>query len=487
MIEKTQTYISPRWIVCLFLLAAALCSRAEADAGKFTGTINLVFDNGSVMIYKGSGTGLAVSDVYNVSEEGRVIARIELEKVESYYSLGRVVSSEKPLREGASYEFRNAAAGETAEEDSTKRKRKTDAEEGETGKKEEAAPAEEKERAKKSKRREKVAGEEEGAAATEKPGEDAEKKKTETKKDETKKDETADKKKKKPEDKMPLKGSPSVYPTSSPSSLGYAATGLSGSLLFPTARNVPKSRARLGFSYFDLSGSEYYYVTGATGVSTWNLDMKLQKKGFYFAYGINDHLEASISSTEVRGHELHELYATSTTFYNFTYPYDQKHTAFSLKYHLKGERVHSKSNSFMDFEVALLASVERGHDMYSNESETYIYGLAGAFPITDRVTLNSMYADVDVKDKVAGVKANSDPIFGIGIEARSKKRMKYYLEFLKFNKDERFKTFGLRYTLNKNYTFDLAWLRYEKDFEMENAKEFELKADSLFFGANYSF
>lgn len=479
MIEKTRTYISPRWIVCLFLLAAALCSRAEADAGKLTGTINLVFDNGRVMIYKGSGAGLAVSDVYNVSEEGRVIARIELEKVEPYYSVGRVVSSEKPLREGASYEFRNAAAGETAEEDSTKRK--TDAEEGETGQKEEAAPAEEKERAKKSRRREKVAGEEEGAAVTEKPGEDAEKKKTETKKDETKKDETADKKKKKSEEKTPLKGSPSVYPTSSPSSLGYAATGLSGSVLFPTVRNVPKNRARLGFSIYNLSGSEYYYVTDATGTIAWNLDMKLQKKGFYFAYGINDHLEASISSTEVRGRELHELYASDTVT---IYPYNQKHTAFSLKYHLKGENVRSKSNSFMDFEVALLASVERGHDIYNNESETYIYGLAGAFPITDRVTLNSMYADVDVKDKVAGVKANSDPIFGIGIEARSKKRMKYYLEFLKFNKDERFKTFGLRYTLNKNYTFDLAWLRYEKDFEME---KIELKADSLFFGANYSF
>lgn len=484
MIEKMRTYISPRWIVCLFLLAAALCSRAEADAGKFTGTINLVFDNGRVMIYMGSGAGLAVGDVYNVSEEGRVIARIELEKAESYYSVGRVVSSEKPLREGASYEFRNAAAGETAEEDSTK-KRKTEAGEGEPGKKEEAAPAEERERAKKSKRREKVAGEEEGAAV-EKPGEDAEKKETETKKDETKKDETADKKKKKSEEKMPLKSQPSVYPTSSPSSLGYAATGLSGSVLFPTVHNVPKNRARLGFSSYSLSGSEYYHVTDATGTITWNLNVKSQKKGFYFAYGISDHLEASISSTEVRSRELHELYASDTVT---IYPYNQRYTAFSLKYHLKGKNVHSKSNSFMDFEVALLASVERGHDTYSNsnESETYIYGVAGAFPITDRVTLNSMYADVDVKDKVAGVKTNSDPIFGIGIEARSKKRMKYYLEFLKFNKEERFKTFGLRYTLDKNYTFDLAWLRYEKEFEIENAKEIELKADSLFFGANYSF
>ncbi|MEW5945986.1 MAG: hypothetical protein AB1742_07285 [bacterium] len=118
-----------------FFLAAGVCSGA---AGEFNARLNLIMSDGTVMFYLGRDDGLATGEIYTLHAGDAEAARIELTKVEQFFSRARVLSSSSLLREGEYYTFRPSAAAPEIEKKPAVEKAPPEAETKKEGKEEEA-------------------------------------------------------------------------------------------------------------------------------------------------------------------------------------------------------------------------------------------------------------------------------------------------------------------------------------------------------------
>lgn len=79
----------------LFLALAGFCATAHAIELR----INLVFDNGTVLIYQGKEAGIKEGQVLEVARGGRVIGTIEVFSVTSNYAQARIVNGQGTISE----------------------------------------------------------------------------------------------------------------------------------------------------------------------------------------------------------------------------------------------------------------------------------------------------------------------------------------------------------------------------------------------------
>ncbi len=271
--------------VGIVIVAAGTTARA---AESFSAAASIVFEDGRVMFYKGAQAGLSIGESYDLVENGEIVARIELEQVDQAYSIGRVVSFKRELREGTKYEFRSSS-GEVgsvmSEEQPKKGALKAESEEKKAVKEEEKPVV--KEVAKKSSRRMKV---DESEAAAEGA---ADKKKEEPTKKEESKSRTASKKAdtktaKKPEPKEKKEKVTGALTSTAPGTLAFYNLGLTGMQLIPTCETIPENRSRLSWRYFKIDGSD----TASTRINSvgvaFNYTSKLVTNGFSFGYGLSD-------------------------------------------------------------------------------------------------------------------------------------------------------------------------------------------------------
>jgi hypothetical protein len=489
MVGIMRKYMPARVAAMALLVAFALCSRAAAGEKSFTAQLNLLFDDGTMMFYVGSNNGLAQGDVYDLVAGGDTVATVGLVKVDTYYSVAKIASPGAGLKEGAVYEFRPVgAAAENASKTEKKgvsegeslEKSKIGAGESENGE-EGRAPAEKKDLAKGSTRRSKHVTEDEGTQPPATNKQTVVRKKSKTEKEESRKPVEKNKRK----EANAQKTLPKPLYNESPNALGYRATSFSGGLLLPTVHTIPKNRARLGFNYFHLNGQEGYNKDTGPDVYNFTMNEKIERRGFSFGYGASDRAEVTISGAEKKEYNHNVCHGCpadtiSTQKTNFS--------SIGLKYHLTSQKLGDKSHSIMNFEVALIGSWEQYGGDEADNSEMFTYGLVGEFPLSRYLKINAMYADTDVTNQNGGGKTSSDPIFGIGLEQRAHKDFRYYLEFLKLNNDERFRTIGLRYSCSSDLNFDLGYLQYEHQHIMEGVNHVvDLTADSYLFGMNYTF
>ena len=101
--------------LCVFTLCLCGVCLAQQQAG-FTERVNIVFGDGTAMVYRGAKQGLGVGQVYSVSLQGKEVTRIELTRVEDNFCVVKIVAG-SGLREGELYSFApmGAAAPGTAD------------------------------------------------------------------------------------------------------------------------------------------------------------------------------------------------------------------------------------------------------------------------------------------------------------------------------------------------------------------------------------
>lgn len=113
-------------ILAMSVILAGVCGACYGRQEGFTERINIIFNDGTVMIYRGGGKGMAVGQSYTVFIQSREIGKIEIFRVEEHFCMGKIIS-DNGLKEGEQYSF--AQAGGPAPPASTDKKdggKKTD-------------------------------------------------------------------------------------------------------------------------------------------------------------------------------------------------------------------------------------------------------------------------------------------------------------------------------------------------------------------------
>jgi len=83
----------------IFIFAAImLCASALSAQGQAI-KVNLIMDGGAIMVYSGSNAGLRVGDTFSVMRADREIGKVEITRVESTYSVAKVISQNEEIRE----------------------------------------------------------------------------------------------------------------------------------------------------------------------------------------------------------------------------------------------------------------------------------------------------------------------------------------------------------------------------------------------------
>jgi hypothetical protein len=484
---------------CLFILGVLIVggagNQAYASASPFNTSINIVFDDGRVMFYKGAQAGITVGDTFSVNENGETIAKIEIEQADPMFSIARVTSFTRELREGSQYSFEPSVAGETAGGEVTTKKTRGQEKTGtEQAAGEEKTP-EEKGLAKTSQRRKKVGGEEEAAApAKEEPKKEAAPQEDKSKQAKTDKKQTSDKKTdKKSESKekeVPKKKESSnpeaeaaKYPDL-PSSFGLTGSGLSGMFIIPTANTLPVNHAKLSWNYSSLRGSDSINMLGVGSVTA---DTSMKSNGFYFGYGIAENAEIAISEVKNTG-----KMTFSTPDVSLTVPFTpSKTTAFSIKYSFTGDTVKSKKTtksekqeSGVDF--ALMATMANDKDKEADRTKYFVYGLAVGVQAADNVKVNGLYGST--KASVTGLGSESEKMWGLGLEYMSNAQVKILAEYLKESRYSSYKSLGVQYLYDEHVSFDLAYQIYQEDIsEPTIIEDATLTTKGYLLGANYIF
>lgn len=94
-------------ILCFFM-ALSVCFGA---VGEFDTRLNLILEDNTVAIYVGREDGLNVGETYALFSDGIEAGRIELVKVEEFYTTGKILTAAGSLRAGEIYTFRLVSTG----------------------------------------------------------------------------------------------------------------------------------------------------------------------------------------------------------------------------------------------------------------------------------------------------------------------------------------------------------------------------------------
>ncbi|MEW5947180.1 MAG: hypothetical protein AB1742_13365, partial [bacterium] len=132
--EKRRVLVFTRTRAAAAPLAACLCIAAwlgtqapcrAAEAGKTEVTINLVFEDGRVMIYRGKEAGLKKGEEYEVVIGGESAGRVSVTETAEHYTIARVIEGKSPGEwEGRTATLKTAAPPEKEEKAKAKEEEK---------------------------------------------------------------------------------------------------------------------------------------------------------------------------------------------------------------------------------------------------------------------------------------------------------------------------------------------------------------------------
>ncbi len=460
----------------VFLIFAVMFFICPARAAEpFNERINVVFNDGTIMIYRGSNAGLVQGDKYLVvDEEGDVAATVQLEKVDSIFSIARILTTDKQLREGSKYDFRPAdqPVEKKVEEKKPEPKKKTPAKKAEKKEEKPKEPVKVEEKASKSKRRTTRVQQEEADAGADKKEEKADtskkttrKKKTETepsdKKAENKgrraeKTDTQAERKKTKEDKPVPEREKLSYPGAEPG-FPEAATmnGLTGLFFIPTYEVIGESKSAINYKYFKIDGSD-----SVMGVDV-DIDLKMQQFGF--RYGVGENAEFSIQETKTSGGRRYLFPDDTLSMTNRT----TKSSSISWKYRIGGA---PKPGSKRRSGVAFLMSYGKNRTDYAEDMRSIVYGIAGGSDISEKLSIHGLYGKRKFKDRT-GTSSESvtGTTNGAGLEYRSNEVTKFYLEYFMEESSEDYETvytsLGIRYMYRPDTVIDGGLLHYEESWD----------------------
>ncbi len=456
------------------------------QSASFTAPINIVFDDGRVMFYMGSKASMSEGDMYDIYDGSEPIAKIELVKVDVKYSIGRIISAKRDLSEGKPYSFvktnKGAESSESIQKSPTREEKK---EEQKASAAEEKMP-DVKEKAKKSSRLKKV--EDTGEPASEEKKSESATQEKKVAKQPAKVQEKKDKKTKleeKPEYKpVPTKEERmKMFPGPTVSS-GMSATGLSGMFIVTTPQTMRNNHALLSVNYKNLSGSD----TGSIGSYIYSIDAEDKSTGYSFLYGVSNNAEVSLSTRDSK---------TSMTLDSSTWiSTKQKLSTMGIKYYF-GSKFLDKKNGpkkSNNTDIAVFAAyakervkdcdsnLDEGCTSFNNNHNRYLlYGLTlGGSPM-DKVYLTGEYGRT--RYKVTGYDSKTEDFWGIGLNYQTDERMKFFLEYMKETRYDKYKSLGVEYKYTEDLCFNAAYQIYSQKYS--TISDLDLKGYRI--GANYLF
>lgn len=474
-------------IIFSALIIIGISKTAVCQGASFNASINIVFDDGRVMFYLGSKNSMSEGDIYDIYDGNESVAKIELVKVDIKYSIGRIINAKRELSEGKQYSFvktNNASeTGETIQKSPAREEKKVE-QKTETSTEEKMPDV--KEKAKKSSRLKKV--EDEEPAAEEKKKTESEPAEKKVAKQPVKVKEKKDKKAKleeKPEYKpVPTKEERmKMFPGPTVSS-GMSATGLSGMFIVTTPQTMKNNHALLSINYKNLSGSD----TFVSDSYSYSIDADDKSTGYSFLYGVSNNAEVSIATRDSN---------TSMTLDSSTWiSTKQKLSTMGIKYYFGSKFLENKTEpkKSNNTDVAVFAAyakervkdcdsnLDEGCTSFNNNHNRYLlYGLTlGGSPM-DKVYLTGEYGRT--RYKVTGYDSKTEDFWGVGLNYQTDERMKFFLEYMKETRYEKFKSLGVEYKYTEDFCFNAAYQIYTE--RISTSSDLDLKGYRI--GANYLF
>ncbi len=497
MTKRTGKLTAMIAVVMFAAVSAIFIFPARATAADaFKERLNVVFDDGRVMFYRGANYGLAVGDTLTLSENGATVAQIELIEVDAVYSIGRITSFQKNPAEGQVYDFSSGAAPMTETATTAASSKKT--EETPEKKTEEKKPAATS-AAKESSRRRSRAVEVESESKTSTTAEPTTSAQTSSRtsrapaKKETEKEpvvaeksrNTSSESNKKPkEEKTVPQKSPIKYADLPPEARiagNSMINGLTGLFLVPSATTGIVNHARLGWSYYRLSDTYFlndaYYHFGSSSNSA------------NFSYGLSENMEAAVFSDRTSDSDAYDYYSTASM-----YIARSKTSGFSLKYRFSranytdttGKAENKKVRDYVaDFDISAIVTWKKDRDEYANSTKTIVYGLAADTKISDNAYLHGFYGR-NKSSHEDYLLSHHYEVYGYGLEFVSSDLWKFYAEYMKVAEDHNMKAIGVRHLLDKDMNLEAAYLVHDwKYYIGSDAYFISPKAYSL--GMNFNF
>jgi len=453
--------------VAAIAVAAFMCASARAEQPSFSAMINVVFDNNTVMFYKGTGAGLSKGQVYTLVQDGRPVASVEIEKTDISYSIARIVSLERPVREGENYTFQPfvpeavPSAGETEKRGRASKPAEESAAEEKPAEKQETIEV--KESAKTSKRRETRTASEEAApapapapAAEEKPAADRKRGKSEPEKAEEKpkKEKTA-----KTADEKAIK--------TGASTTGTFGVGFTGLHIIPTAQVVPEHQARISYMHNKLNGSTDT-VLQALGIEAEDTNMN----SYHFGYGLSANAEIIASGAEENVNAL----------------YDTKLSSIAAKYRIPMTSMKKdKSDEETDLYLAIMGSQGKVRTGFVSSYKFSVYGAALDYHVSEQTSVHGFYGRAKLSGSGASAK---EKLTGLGISHAYSEQAFLFAEHMRLEDGERMNSLGVRYLYSdeialdaayqmctENYSYDMGGTIYSGRFKY---KGYQLGANMMF-------
>ncbi len=475
----------------IFLLMAALLlpQTARCDVAEFSGRINIIFEDGSLMFYLGTGAGLAEGQEYDIYADGANIARIHLIKVDTYSSVATVLDSEGTIKEGMTYTFKAAVKGQKAS--ST---RKVSSKEGSSRKRKTITKKEApKDIARKSSRRRKAVkksdeevvvedlklkGEKEEEPKSEKRKTSKRRKKKTTEKRKTEKKKIAKKEdtskgrtkvKRKGEGELPKMKQPRHGPRYLNN--GVSRFGLTGLMLIPTADVINEDSARVGWGYQKYSASSRYAISGVP------MEIHSERKinSYYFTYGLDENVEVSVVSRDTTGHDRLIVSGSSPEIQDPS----MKSSEIGIKYSWPWSGEESKNATRGG--IYLTWNDNRYDD--NRKIRDIVYGLAGGVVLSDNAILHGTVGRDRIHYTGTGWESGYDSsdtnsFWGIGLEYKSTPFTSLFAEYLKtdvdtgstdYDYDITETSIGVRHRPNEDVLLDLAYISHDENMSTSYA------------------
>ena len=422
--------------VAAIAVAAFMCASARAEQPSFSAMINVVFENNTVMFYKGTGAGLSKGHVYTLVQDGRPVASVEIEKVDISYSIARIVSLERPIREGATYTFQPfvpeavPSAGETDKRGRASKPAEESASEEKPAEKQETIEV--KESAKTSKRRETRTASEEAApapapapAAEEKPAADRKRGKSEPEKAEEK-----------PKKEKTAAGTDEKAIKTGASSTGNFGVGFTGLHILPTAQITPEHQARVSYIHHKFSGSDDAFFEEDDSIAN----------SYHFGYGISADAEIIASGAEESANSM----------------YDTKTSSIGVKYRIplnmnkKGQRSEET-----DIYLAIMGAQGKTRTGFVSSYKFSVYGAALDYVLSEQTSAHGFYGRVKMSGSGTSAK---EKLTGIGLSHVYSEQAILFAEYMRMEDGERMNSLGVRYLYSDDVAFDAAYQMYTNEY-----------------------
>lgn len=475
-------------IIFMAVLFQAQAARGEVE--EFSGRVNIVFEDGSIMFYLGSGAGLEEGQQYNVVADGRTVARVHLVKVDDYSTVATVVESEGAIKEGAVYSFQKYVKGKKAAPKKSVEKKKSSRKRRTVEKKE---PPED--IARKSTRRRKAAAQDDDQEVVrdlklkgeEDEEEKPEKRKTSKRRKKTTEKKSLDKKEDKKEDKKKDEKKPGKTRTAAkdegeipemkkpehgPRYLknGVSRFGQTGLLLLPTAEIIDEDQARIGWGYQKYSSSERFVIADVT-MDAWTHD---RTNSYYFTYGLDESIEINVISRDRSGYTRVMDVDTGATVENSN---SSKSSELGIKYSWPWSSEDTRTNPTRGG-IYLSWNDVRYED--NRDAREIKYGLAAGVVMSDNATLHGTIGRDRINYSGTGWgtlydNSDTDRFWGLGLEYRSNPFTSILVEYYRYDVDTGDASYdyditetsvGVRHRPNPDVLLDAAYIMHEEDTNM---------------------